>query len=96
MNFTGIDSQGKAENELYFVKGDLIEGHKQENEWWYGSLKGKEGWFLASFVEEEEEEEEEESTGGGRGGGAIDPHAPSGFGGAQFATSLRRPTPDES
>ena len=65
MDFTGTEQQ----DELYFVKGDLIEGHRQEDEWWYGSLRGKEGWFLASFVKEEEEGE----GGGGACGEEHDP-----------------------
>jgi hypothetical protein len=61
---------GEGENELYFVKGDLIDGHTLEDGWWYGSVRGKEGWFLARYVEAEKTKEgdgEEEERGGGGG-----------------------------
>ena len=58
-NFTPLLAQfafagtGQA-GELFFAEGDLLEGHKKEGDWWFGSLKGKEGWFPGNYVKEQE------------------------------------------
>ncbi|XP_072837879.2 nostrin [Pogona vitticeps] len=47
------DYSTSREDELCLHKGDTIAiHHKEEDGWWYGSLKGKKGIFPATYVEE--------------------------------------------
>ncbi|KAK2154784.1 hypothetical protein LSH36_257g02045 [Paralvinella palmiformis] len=42
--------RAKRDNHLSFDKGDVITVREQQDNWWYGELNDKVGWFPRSFV----------------------------------------------
>ncbi|XP_074159296.1 nostrin isoform X1 [Sminthopsis crassicaudata] len=45
--------QARQEDELNLEKGDIVTIYEKQNEgWWFGSLKGKKGHFPSAYVEE--------------------------------------------
>ena len=42
--------------DLSFSEGDVIKVHKDEGEWWEGSLRGGQGLFPANYVKKKETE----------------------------------------
>ena len=44
--------EAKEDNHLSFVKGDIINVKEQQEDWWFGELNQKSGWFPKSYVKQ--------------------------------------------